>query len=134
MEQQINNTTVLIEGLLITLLESYNLARIWHLQTESHAEHKALEGYYESIEGHFDSIAEQYQGTMGNGYRIKYLKPLQLVSYSQVDMNQYFDALLDDVQLVIEQIKEVLLFSHLVNNLDEVKSTISKMSYLLTLK
>ena len=46
----------------------------------------------------------------------------------------FFDSLLDDVQLVLEDIKEIAIFSHLTNQLDEVKSTISKMSYLLTLK
>jgi DNA-binding ferritin-like protein len=130
--ENIQQTTHIFESLLINLLESYNLARIWHLQTNSHAEHKALESYYESIEDVFDSLAEQYQGTMGNDYRIQYLRSIDLVSLETIDLVTYFENLLQDVEEVAKLIRPIELFSHITALLDDAKSIISKTAYLLS--
>lgn len=128
----LKQTTYVFEGLLMNLLESYNLARIWHLQTDSHAEHKALESYYESIEDVFDGLAEQYQGTMGNGYRITYVRPLQLTSITSISLVDYFEKLLQDIEEVAVLTRSIDLFSHITNLLDEAKSVVSKTAYLLS--
>ena len=130
--ENLQQTTHVFEALLINLLESYNLARIWHLQTNSHAEHKALESYYEAIEDVFDSLAEQYQGTMGNHYRLQYLRSIDLVSLESINLVTYFENLLQDVEEVAKLIRAVELFSHLNALLDDAKSTISKTAYLLS--
>ena len=124
---------ILFEGLLMNLLESYSLARVWHLQTRSHAEHMCFQDYYESIEDSFDSLAEQYQGVMGGEYRIQYLKSLDLAGYEEVDIKLYFHSLLEDVEEVSVYVRQYPILSHLVNLLDEAKSTISKTCYLLSL-
>ena len=126
----IQQTTQVFEALLINLLESYNLARVWHLQTYSHAEHKALEIYYESIEDIFDSLAEQYQGTVGG--RLQYLRPIELVSLESIELVNYFENLLQDVEEVAKLIRPIDLFSHITALLDDAKSTISKAAYLLS--
>ena len=53
------------------LFHSRTQAHTFHLQTESFAEHKALEGYYDGIVGLIDSITESYQGKYGivKGYK-----------------------------------------------------------------
>jgi hypothetical protein len=44
------------------LLHSQTQVHIFHLQTKSYAEHKALQKYYEDIDGIVDGIIESYQG------------------------------------------------------------------------
>jgi len=53
------------------LLASREQAHIFHLQTPSYAQHKALQGYYEDIVDLIDSYVESYQGRYGilKGYK-----------------------------------------------------------------
>ena len=44
------------------LFQSRTQAHVWHLQTDSHAEHSALGDYYEDIVGATDSLVEGMQG------------------------------------------------------------------------
>ena len=48
------------------LLFSQTQAHVFHLQTGSYAEHKALQGYYEGIDDLVDSLVESYQGENEN--------------------------------------------------------------------
>lgn len=45
-----------------TLLSSRTQAHIFHLQTQSYAQHKALQEYYEGIVDFVDSYVESFQG------------------------------------------------------------------------
>lgn len=45
------------------LFFSRTQAHVFHLQSKSYAEHKALESYYEGIVGLVDTLIETYQGT-----------------------------------------------------------------------
>lgn len=47
------------------LIFSQTQVHIFHLQTGSYAEHKALQGYYEGIDDLADSLIEAYQGEFG---------------------------------------------------------------------
>ena len=47
------------------LLHSQTQVHVFHLQTGSYAEHKALQNYYEGIDDLMDSLIESYQGTNG---------------------------------------------------------------------
>jgi hypothetical protein len=44
------------------LLHSQTQVHIFHLQTKSYSEHKALQGYYEGIDALVDGVIESYQG------------------------------------------------------------------------
>ncbi|CAG7581456.1 MAG: putative transport protein [uncultured marine phage] len=44
------------------LFESREQTHVFHLQTDSNAEHLALQEYYEGILEHIDSLVEMYQG------------------------------------------------------------------------
>jgi hypothetical protein len=48
-----------------TLFASRTQAHIFHLQTDSFAEHKALNDYYDEIIDLVDGLAESYQGKHG---------------------------------------------------------------------
>jgi hypothetical protein len=47
------------------LLSSREQAHIFHLQSQSYAQHKALQGYYEDIVALIDMYVESYQGRYG---------------------------------------------------------------------
>lgn len=47
-------------------------AHVFHLQTPSYAQHKALEDYYTGVVGIIDSYVESYQGTY-----MKIIKPFR---------------------------------------------------------
>ena len=50
------------ENMVSTLLHSQTQVHIFHLQTKSYSEHKALQKYYEGIDALVDGIIESYQG------------------------------------------------------------------------
>ena len=56
------NETSSFSEMIATLLHSQTQVHIFHLQTTSYAEHKALQGYYEGIDGLADGLVESYQG------------------------------------------------------------------------
>jgi len=45
-----------------SLMNSQTQIHVFHLQTESYAEHKALQKYYENIDGIVDGLVESFQG------------------------------------------------------------------------
>ena len=47
------------------ILHSRNQAHVFHLQTQSFAEHNALNNYYDGVVDLFDGIIESYQGKYG---------------------------------------------------------------------
>lgn len=51
--------------LFISLLHIQSQARIWHIQTKSYAEHKALNDFYEEIGDLQDKIIETVSGHYG---------------------------------------------------------------------
>lgn len=113
-----------IGNFLGTLMQSRNQAHIYHLQTDSYAQHKALEKYYEDIVDHIDTVAEQYQGKYGiiKGYKMENSikedgKPVI-----------YFEALLKFVDATRINIPQD---SFLQNTVDEIAGLISTTLYLL---
>jgi len=110
-----------------TLLESRNQAHVFHLRTQSYAQHKALNKYYASIVDLIDSYAEVYQGMYGliEGYKMKtplYEDPLKI--------EMYFNGLLTFTRYMEESLPPD---GALKNIEDEINSLISKTIYLLTL-
>jgi hypothetical protein len=51
-----------VVNLISTLLNTRTQAHIYHLQTQSYAAHKALQGYYEDIVDLVDEYVETFQG------------------------------------------------------------------------
>ena len=110
------------------LLHSKNQIHVFHLQTESYAEHKALGNYYEGIVDLIDGIVESYQGKHGiiKGYssgKIEdYKSGEQVISY------------LEKIDLVIEKNRKSIKESYIQNQIDEVQtllySTLYKMKFL----
>lgn len=91
----------------------------------SYAAHKALGDFYEAIQGHADSIAEQYQGARESLLDIPSLPHVKLDTVeSAVDFLRGLSTKVTDLQ-------KIMPFSEIVNQLDEVKSLIDSTKYKL---
>jgi hypothetical protein len=117
-----------MEKLISYLFHSQTQVHIFHLQTTSFAEHKALQGYYEGIDGLVDGLVESYQGKYGiiNGY-----ENFRMLGYTnKQQVITYFEALAKTVSALRQPIQD----SYLQNQVDEImtliESTLYKLKYL----
>lgn len=91
----------------------------------SFSAHKALGDFYEGIQGHADSVAEQYQGARESLLDIPAVYPTTLSSVDEAV--QY----LRDLSGKVDALQKMMPFSEIVNQLDEVKSLIDSTKYKL---
>ena len=107
------------------LLHSQTQVHILHLQTTSYSEHKALQGYYEGIDGLVDGLVESYQGKHG---LLKNYKTFDMVDYKSNDqLLKYFKELLEIISDNIDSVKE----SYLQNQIDTIEELINSTLYKL---
>jgi hypothetical protein len=110
------------------LLHSQTQVHIFHLQTKSYSEHKALQGYYEGIDALVDGIIESYQGKYDvvTGYNsIKtedYKSPEQVI--------KYFKALDSMVEKNRKSVKESFLQNQIDTVQELIYSTLYKLRFL----
>lgn len=107
-----------------TLMQSRNQAHIYHLQTDSFAQHKALQGYYEDIVDLIDGLVESYQGRNG------ILRGYKMAGTIKEDGNPqiYFEGLAKFVDTIRTQIPQD---SYIQNQVDEVVALIEATKYKL---
>jgi hypothetical protein len=107
------------------LLDSQRQTHIFHLQTKSFAEHKALQDYYDAIGGLVDGIVESYQGKYGILTGWKSVGTAEYQSSEQVI--SYLKSLADEVSKVFSMVKD----TYIQNQLDEVTALINSTLYKL---
>jgi len=116
------------KGMVSTLLHSQTQVHIFHLQTKSYSEHKALQGYYEGIDVLVDGIIESYQGKYDIIKQYESFKPEDYKSTEQVI--NYFKSLDDMIDKNRKSVKE----SYIQNQIDTVQellySTLYKLRFL----
>jgi hypothetical protein len=106
------------------LIHSQTQSHIFHLQTGSYAEHKALQGYYENIDDLMDSLIESYQG---ENDIIKNYRSLPMNNYdSKEQVIGYFEDLMGMVRELSEDFP-----SYLKNIVDEIEVLINSTLYKL---
>jgi hypothetical protein len=110
------------------LLHSQTQAHTLHLQTESYSEHKALQKYYEGIDGIVDGLVESFQGKYGI---IKGYKSMDLQEWkSTEDTVKYMNGLCEK----IEELRDCCKDSYIQNQIDTVceliNSTVYKLRFL----
>jgi hypothetical protein len=110
------------------LLHSQTQVHIFHLQTKSYAEHKALQKYYEDIDGIVDGIIESYQGKydLVTGYNS--IKTEDYKSSEQVV--KYFKALDSMVEKNRKSVKESFLQNQIDTVQELIYSTLYKLRFL----
>lgn len=107
------------------ILHSRNQAHVFHLQTQSFAEHKALNDYYDGVVELFDGIIESYQGKYGI---IKNFKTFKIEQYKNCKKTiSYFERLLE----IIEENRDSVEDSYLQNQIDTVQELINSTIYKL---
>jgi hypothetical protein len=116
-----------MEDLLSVLLHSVNQVHIFHLQTKSFAEHKALGSYYDSIGDIADELAEAYQGKYGI---LKYKNVSKIEQYeSKEQVIEYFGKIIK----VIEKARPIKdpFIDNIVQEIEKlIYQTLYKLKYL----
>jgi hypothetical protein len=107
------------------LFHSRTQAHVFHLQTPSFAEHKALNDYYDEIVELVDGLTESYQGKYGilRGY-----SNYPILEYT--DKNQviaYFKALVNKIC----ELREGIIDSYLQNQVDTIMELLQSTLYKL---
>jgi len=109
------------------LMNSREQAHIFHLRTNSYAQHKALEKYYEKIVPLLDDWAEAYMGKYGRVKRIGNLN--KRFNQDPKKAKLYFRTLLTRVKAI-----KLPKDSYLKSVQDEISTLIRQTIYMLSLK
>jgi hypothetical protein len=111
--------------MICNILHSRNQAHVFHLQTKSFAEHKALNDYYDGVVVLFDGIVESYQGKYGI---IKNFKTFKIEQYRNNKKTiSYFERLLD----IIDENRDSVEDSYIQNQIDTVQELVNSTVYKL---
>ena len=110
------------------LFHSRTQVHVFHLQTNSYAEHKALNEYYDEIVDLTDGLIETFQGKYGI-----------LVDYSSLPLKNYTDnaqvvgyfiQLAEVVQVMREDFEDSYLQNQIDNVVELIESTKYKLRFL----
>lgn len=100
--------------LISLLFAARTQAHMFHLQTKSYAQHKALNDYYDEIVGIADSIAEAYQGREGiiTSYpkvSVTSSDPIKMVEQvrSWIDTNRKACSPYSEIQNLIDEMQDL---------------------------
>jgi hypothetical protein len=111
------------------LLDAKEQTIVWHNQTKSYAEHKALDKFQDELAELYDGLVESVSGIYGRpkGYSVGTLQ-----DYKSIDqLLAYYKELYMYVQT---ERKSIYQESWVQNQIDEIAAQIGKTLYLLTLK
>lgn len=119
--------------LITTLLTLQAQLRILHWQTKSYAEHQALGGLYEALDGKVDEFVETFSGRYGVPAAKDSYK-LTLVNYK--DNAAVVEILDTAISYMTKEVPSLLKpeDTDLLNIRDEMIGAINKTKYLLRLK
>jgi hypothetical protein len=118
-----NNTS--FQEMVSVLLHSQTQVHIFHLQTKSYSEHKALQNYYEGIDGLVDGVIESYQGKYDVLTGYKSIKTEEYKSNEQII--KYFKAL----DTMIDKNRKSIKESFIQNQIDTIQELIFSTLYKL---
>jgi len=110
------------------LLHSQTQVHIFHLQTKSYAEHKALQKYYEGIDALVDGLIESYQGKYDVITQYNSVKNEDYKSNEQVI--KYFKALDSMIEKNRKEVKESFIQNQIDTVQELINSTIYKLRFL----
>jgi DNA-binding ferritin-like protein len=122
-----------MDKVIVNLVKLQNQIRILHWQTESYAQHKALDKFYEKIGDLIDTLVEVHQGKYG---RIKFETPVEL-NLVNIDEISIMDVLQEFNQYLVTRFDEYVdseKDSDCTNIRDEILAEVNRLRYLLTLK
>jgi DNA-binding ferritin-like protein len=91
----------------------------------SYAAHKALNGLYDALPDHADTVAEGYQGAAE--VILKYQEPSPRILETVEDAIWY----IKDLHSMVTNLQSQIPYSEIVNDLDNIKSTLNSAKYKL---
>ena len=107
------------------ILHSRTQRHIFHLQTKSYAEHKALNDYYDGVIGLFDGLVESYQGKHG------IITNYQCDGFEDYSSGEQVIQYLEDLEDSIESLRKSVKESYIQNQIDTVEELINSTLYKL---
>jgi hypothetical protein len=124
LEQKENKSGDFVE-MMSLLLHSQTQVHALHLQTKSYSEHKALQNYYEGIDGLVDGIIESYQGKYDiiEGY-----KSYDIVNYKSTEATIKY---LKDLDNKVQKLRGCCKDTYIQNQIDNVNELINSTLYKL---
>ena len=123
----VTETSDLVD-MIATLLHSQTQVHIFHLQTKTYSEHKALQKYYEGINGLVDGIVESYQGKYEIITGYKTIKTVDYKSTEQVI--SYFKELDENIEKNRTSVKESYIQNQIDTFQELIYSTLYKLRFL----
>jgi len=114
--------------LVSSILHSRTQIHIYHLQTKSFAEHKALNEFYDGVSDLFDGLVESYQGKHG------IISDYKCDGYDNYSSTEGSIKYLQQLDKTIESTRKSVKESFIQNQIDTVQeliySTIYKLRFL----
>ena len=110
------------------LINSQTQVHVFHLQTESYSEHKALQKYYEGIDALVDGLIESYQGKYDVITQYNSVKNEDYKSNEQVI--KYFKALDSMIEKNRKEVKESFIQNQIDTVQELINSTVYKLRFL----
>jgi DNA-binding ferritin-like protein len=123
-----NSVDTMVANLVTELMNAATSFHKLHLKVTgvgSYAAHKALNELYDALPDHADDIAEGYQGAAE--VLLKYQEPSSRILETVEDAIWY----IKDLKEMVTKLQDVLPYSEIVNELDNVKSTLNGVKYKL---
>ncbi len=114
---------------LSTLLDAKEQTIVWHNQTTSYAEHKALDKFQDELAELYDDLVESVSGIYG---RPKNYSVATLQNYQSSD--QIYKYYMELYKYVQNERKTIYQDTWVQNQIDEIVALIGRHLYLLTLK
>jgi len=126
-------------SIITPLLTILNQIKVFHWQTSSFSEHKALDMTYEALEESIDEFVETYQGTFGRVFSQTNFV-LELNNYKSTSSEFGFSSnIANTVDGYIEYLKsfdsdpQLSGRTDLLNIRDEMLGSLNQLKYLITL-
>jgi hypothetical protein len=118
---------------IVEIVSYFNNAKqqaiVWHQQTDSFSEHKALEEFYDEIVGLLDELSESYAGIYG---RLSPYEVDDLMDWTSTDDTiKYYRGCYDWLQV---ERKSAPQDSFIQNQLDEITQLLGQTLYRLSLR
>lgn len=127
LEQEESKNSDFVE-MISLLFHSQIQTHTLHLQTQSFAEHKALNDYYDGIGGLVDGIVESYQGKYGI---LKGYKSYPISEYSSTEATtKYLKTLCDKVTKLRKCCDDSWIQNEIDNVCTLINSTLYKLRFL----
>lgn len=122
-----------MDKIILNLLKLITQFRVFHWQTESHAQHVAFGETYEKISDLVDELVEVHQGKHG---RITYegAPSIELSNLNELDPQSILTEVTDYLSREFVSAIDPKKDTDCLNIRDEILASLNKLKYLLTLK